>query len=531
MSDTPLPTETAVKPAASSPLIIVDSVSKRFDLQTGHRSTELRERFGNLLRRDNQSRLHRPAKPNDVFWALQDVSFTVEPGQPVGVVGHNGSGKSTMLKLLTGIMLPTKGSIKVKGRVGALIEVGAGFHPDLTGRENVYLSGSILGLSRRDVDARFDRIVQFANLERFIDTPVKRYSSGMYMRLGFAVAAHTDPDVLLIDEVLAVGDTLFQRKCLAHLKEFVQQGGAVVFVSHAMAQVAELCKTCVWLDHGQVRYVGETDKAIEQYMAVVSEREAEEWKRSHPGEWELLEAERLEAEEATRQKEESDLIAALQAQEEAERKAAQAAREEAARTEAEQARFEAEQKQKASQAERARLADYNRPRILGLVFAGSDGQPRTRFMVGESLEIRIRYQFLTPPSHPVLNAEFWRDDGLFCFGTSNFDHEIDFAGLPLRGEVKLTVQYLALNAGTYRVRLRQFCDYTRPDWIAHPDDIIENALEFTVEAGMFGHGATYLPTTWEFPRPLPFGSSDTISSAAKVSAAIGAKESVPAAAK
>ena len=451
--------------AAQNAVISVEGVSKRFNLRAGQNNA-LRERFGNMLRRSNQSRLVRAATANDVFWALRDVSFEVKPGQPVGIVGHNGSGKSTMLKLLTGIMNPDGGKIHVKGRIGALIEVGAGFHPDLTGRENVRLSGSILGLSRRDIESRFDKIVQFAGLERFIDTPVKRYSSGMYMRLGFSVAAHTDPDVLLIDEVLAVGDTLFQRKCLAHLKEFVHQGGAVVFVSHSMGQVAELCQTCVWLDHGQVRYIGETEAAIEQYMSLVSTRETEEWQHSHPEEWAFLQLEKeREAEEAER--------------------LAQIARQEAEK----QARQEAD-----------RLADYNRPRLLGITLAGADNQPRQQFTVGETVTVRIAYQFIDPPPHPVLNAEFWRDDGLFCFGTSNFDHEIDFRGLPLRGEVKLTIQYLSLNAGSYRIRLRQFSDYTRPDWIAHPDDMIENACEFTVDAGTFGHGATFLPVVWETPQ-------------------------------
>ena len=212
-------------------IIQVTDVWKRFTIRTGQVG-DLRERF-NALRAPKKE-----AIPESIFWALKDVSFSVGPGQSLGIVGHNGSGKSTLLKLLTGILKPTQGEVKMKGRVGALIEVGAGFHPDLSGRENIFLNGSILGLSRREIERKFDDIVAFAGLEKFVDTPVKRYSSGMYMRLGFAVAAHTDPDILLIDEVLAVGDTFFQRKCLRHLENFVKKGGAVVFVSHAMTQVS-----------------------------------------------------------------------------------------------------------------------------------------------------------------------------------------------------------------------------------------------------------------------------------------------------
>lgn len=484
-------TNTPAPPAA--PVVVVDGVSKRFELKAGRRSTELRERFGNLLRRDNSKRLVQEAKPDDIFWALRDVSFEVKPGQPVGIVGHNGSGKSTMLKLLTGIMKPTQGSVKVKGRIGALIEVGAGFHPDLTGRENVYLSGSILGLSRRDIDQRFDRIVQFANLEQFIDTPVKRYSSGMYMRLGFAVAAHTDPDVLLIDEVLAVGDTLFQRKCLAHLKEFVKQGGAVVFVSHAMGQVAELCSTCVWLDHGQVRYVGETAEAIDQYMAVVTEREEAEWQRMHPEEWELLQAERKqEAEDAARLEEE----ARAQARLDAERAALEAER---AAQEAQAKQLEEAESAKLREAARkaAHLANYDRPRLLGLHLTDKNNAPCTAFKVGEAVNVHIKYQFTNPPVNPVFGVEFFRADGLAMFGTSNYDHQIWYKNLPMVGQIVLHIPALGINEGEYRVRYRQFSDCTIPDWPHYADDTVEDAARFTVDGGAFAHGCAFMPAEWE----------------------------------
>ena len=199
------------------------------------------------------------------FWALKDVSFNVERGEALGIIGGNGAGKSTILKLLTGIMRPTKGSIRVAGRISALIEVSAGFHQDLTGRENVYLNGAILGMTREEIRNRFDAIVEFSGLEEFIDTPVKRYSSGMFARLGFSVAAHVDPEVLLVDEVLSVGDYLFQRKCLERMRAVIRGGSTVVFVSHNLREVANLCQRSLLLERGQLQLVGPTEEVIRNY--------------------------------------------------------------------------------------------------------------------------------------------------------------------------------------------------------------------------------------------------------------------------
>jgi lipopolysaccharide transport system ATP-binding protein len=199
------------------------------------------------------------------FWALQDVSFSVQQGEAFGIIGGNGAGKSTILKLLTGIMRPTDGSIHVAGRISALIEVSAGFHQDLMGRENIYLNGTILGMTRDEIRRRFDAIVDFSGLEEFIDTPVKRYSSGMFARLGFSVAAHVDPDVLLVDEVLSVGDYLFQRKCLDRMHAVIRSGATVVFVSHNLREVANLCQRSLLLERGQVQLVGPTEEVIRDY--------------------------------------------------------------------------------------------------------------------------------------------------------------------------------------------------------------------------------------------------------------------------
>ena len=201
----------------------------------------------------------------DEFWALKGVSFEVPRGTTFGVIGSNGSGKSTLLKCLTGILYPEKGSVTIDGRVSALLELGAGFHPELSGRENVFLNGAILGLTKKEIENRFDDIVEFSGLGSFIDTPVKNYSSGMFVRLGFAVAAHVEPEVLLIDEVLSVGDEGFQRKCAEKIDKFRRDGRTIVFVSHGLSQVEQLCDTVMWIDKGNVRMIGPSRDVISEY--------------------------------------------------------------------------------------------------------------------------------------------------------------------------------------------------------------------------------------------------------------------------
>jgi ABC-2 type transport system ATP-binding protein len=204
------------------------------------------------------------------FWALKNVNLTIPRGATVGLIGRNGSGKSTLLKLISRILYPTRGEIKVNGRVSTLLELGAGFHPDFTGRENIFLNASILGLSRREIKERLDDIIAFAELGDFIDNPVRTYSSGMYMRLGFAVAVHVNPEILLVDEVLAVGDTPYQEKCLNRIRELQKRGVTIVFVTHDPKQVEELCDLAVWLDRGEVRFVGPARETIRAYAAFVN---------------------------------------------------------------------------------------------------------------------------------------------------------------------------------------------------------------------------------------------------------------------
>jgi homopolymeric O-antigen transport system ATP-binding protein len=200
------------------------------------------------------------------IWALRDVSFDVEEGAAVGIIGRNGAGKSTLLKVLTRITTPTKGLAEIRGRVGSLLEVGTGFHPELTGRENVYLNGSILGMKRREITQKLPDIVEFAGIERFMDTPVKRYSSGMYVRLAFSVAAHLEPEILLVDEVLAVGDAEFQRRCLGRMEEMGDSGRTVIFVSHSMQAIAQLCDRAIWIDKGGVVKDGPSSDVVAEYL-------------------------------------------------------------------------------------------------------------------------------------------------------------------------------------------------------------------------------------------------------------------------
>jgi lipopolysaccharide transport system ATP-binding protein len=244
------------------PAIRFDRVSKEFTLHHD-RPRSFQELFLNLISREQAPR-------KEKYWALKDVSFEVQPGEMVGIIGPNGAGKSTALKLITRIIEPTSGQIQVNGRIGALLELGSGFHPDLTGRENVYLNGSILGFNRAEMDRLFDDIVSFSELERFIDVPVKHYSSGMYMRLGFSVAMHLQPEILLVDEILAVGDQAFQRRCLDRINEMKRQKVTILLVSHSLDKVQEMCDRAIWLHEGEIQAEGPVDRVLEGYMAQVA---------------------------------------------------------------------------------------------------------------------------------------------------------------------------------------------------------------------------------------------------------------------
>ena len=264
---------------AEKPIISVSHLSKRYRLgQIGggtlrdeitawwHRRNN-RDAFDEMAPLDDMvDRIRREARGGENFWALRDVSFDVARGEVLGVIGANGAGKSTLLKILCRITAPTEGEVRLRGKIGSLLEVGTGFHPDLTGRENIYMNGAILGMRKAAIDRLFDAIVDFAEIKRFIDTPVKRYSSGMRIRLAFAVAAHLDAPILLIDEVLAVGDARFQQKCMGAMQGIGKSGRTILFVSHNMQAIKNLCTRCIWIDAGRIALDGTPEAVVARYL-------------------------------------------------------------------------------------------------------------------------------------------------------------------------------------------------------------------------------------------------------------------------
>ena len=255
----------------SSPAIAVENLSKRYLLgRQKNQQDGLRHQLETALRHPWHwlaARRRRQEEASEEFWALQDISFEVKPGEVVGIIGRNGAGKSTLLKILSRITEPTTGRVRLEGRVASLLEVGTGFHAELTGRENIFLNGAILGMTGAEIKSKFDAIVAFAEIEKFLDTPVKRYSSGMYVRLAFAVAAHLDPEILIVDEVLAVGDAAFQKKCLGKMQAVSgNEGRSVLFVSHNMQAIRQLCERLVLLDHGKVAYAGSVGAGTSAYL-------------------------------------------------------------------------------------------------------------------------------------------------------------------------------------------------------------------------------------------------------------------------
>lgn len=252
-------------------IVKVENVSKKYKLGQiggGTLNADLQSLWARIIKKeDPNSKIGQENNRNKEFYALKNISFEIYKGERVGIIGHNGAGKSTLLKLLSRVTTPTKGTIKYKGRIASMLEVGTGFHPELTGRENVFLNGAILGMSRNEISQKFDAIVDFAEMKQFIDTPVKRFSSGMYVKLAFAVAAHLDSEIMIMDEVLAVGDMKFQEKCLGKMDTVSKNDGrTILYVSHNMNTIRQLCNRCIVLDHGEIVFDGEVDKAIDIYL-------------------------------------------------------------------------------------------------------------------------------------------------------------------------------------------------------------------------------------------------------------------------
>ena len=373
--------------------VVVENASKRFRLYKD-RPSSLKERLTSV----------RPPRSEE-FWALQDVSMEIPAGSTFGLIGHNGSGKSTLLRLMAGIHPPTSGRVEVTGRISALLELGAGFHPELTGRENVYLNGAILGLGEREVDAVFDDVVAFAGLEEFIDAPVKIYSSGMYVRLGFSVAVHVEPDVLLVDEVMAVGDEDFQRRCMDHLFELNRSGVTIVMVTHSLGLVEGICDRVALLDRGRVVKEGEPSQVVRSYLEKVDD----------------LEADRLEDEAAEISSDES------------------------------------------------RRLGTGEIRITDVEFLDDTGQPRELAVTGESFVIRIHYNATKSVEDPVIGMALSREGGVQVFGRNTRYDEVALGTLSGAGHVDYSIAELPVMPGTYALTVSIYDRHVMHPYDVRPD--------------------------------------------------------------
>ena len=351
----------------------------------------------------------RDLRPDDAFEALKGISFTVTPGRTLGVVGRNGSGKSTLLKLVAGIGKPTSGELTVRGRVSALIELGAGFHPEISGRENVFINGLMLGLTRREISRRFDEIVTFAELEAFIDAPVKTYSSGMYMRLGFSVAIHVDPDVLLVDEVLAVGDEAFTHKCLDKFAEFRRRGRTTVLVTHSLDLVERFCDEALWLDGGLVREQGNPRRVIDEYrLDVVREEDARLTAAAGPTETGV------------------------------------------ARTHEPESMPEAGLPEDLSQAAEGRWGSRE-VEIVRVDLEDAAGRSTHSFPSGAAMRIRIGVEVRKPVTDFVFGVGIFDSNGTCCYGTNTFLEGGTAESLEAHADVEFVIEALDLTAGSYKL--------------------------------------------------------------------------------
>ena len=362
-----------------------------------------RKQFGTLKSALLSGRGLRDLRPDETLHALKGVSFDVAAGRTFGIVGRNGSGKSTLLKLMAGIGRPTEGDISVKGRVSALIELGAGFHPEISGRENVYINGMMLGLGKREIAARFDDIVEFAELQDFIDAPVKTYSSGMYMRLGFSVAIHVDPDVLLVDEVLAVGDEAFTHKCLDKFGEFHRRGRTVLLVTHSLDLVTRFCNEAMWLDGGEVRLIGDPRRVIDGYLMDVARSENAALQRP------ATPAADIPPREET-PKEPPNMFAAVEGR-----------------------------------------WGSREVEIVAVDLVGANGVATHVFESGAPLEIRLRVQAHQPVSDLVIGVGIFNAEGVCCYGTNTKIEGATSGSVSGAGEARFTVERLDLVAGTYKL--------------------------------------------------------------------------------
>jgi len=368
----------------------------------------------------------RELNPRETFAAVRNLSFSVPAGSTFGVMGRNGSGKSTALKLVAGITKPTSGAVSVQGRISALIELGAGFHPEISGRENVYINGIMLGLSRREIEKRFDQIVEFSELEKIIDAPVKNYSSGEYMRLGFSVAIHVDPDVLLVDEVLAVGDEGFTHKCLDKFAEFKRKGRTILLVTHTLDLIDRFCDEAIWLDAGEKRAEGDPRRVVSTYLSAVASGEEAQLAADD------AKAKRAVGERADAGPQDSAAAADVPAQEAAELDAAAAGPENM--FEKVEGRWGTRELE-----------------ITGVELLGPDGKPAHVFQSGEPMSILLRVAAKEPVHDYVFGVGLFNAEGVCCYGTNTDLEEYEAAPFFGEGEVRFVIGGLDLVPGTYKL--------------------------------------------------------------------------------
>ena len=386
-------------------------------------------------------------KPEETFSALSGVTFNVWEGSTFAIIGRNGSGKSSLLKVLAGITKPTSGEVEVKGRISALIELGAGFHPEITGRENVFINGIMLGLSKREITERFSEIVAFAELEEFIDAPVKTYSSGMYMRLGFAVAIHVNPDVLIIDEVLAVGDQEFVHKCLDKISEFRRRGKTILLVTHSLGLVEKLADEALWLDQGKIQVRGDPKKVVDAYLGQVTSFEEGAMAAAD---------EQAVAEFAEPQQESVD-----------------------------------SEKEESSAREKGRWGSRE-VEISEAALIGENGQPRHVFDTGEPVSIRLKIKSSGTIKDFVFGVGIFNADGICCYGTNTQIEEFTPVSLVGDGEVKLALDRLDLVEGTY------FVDVAAHQRDGYPFDYHRALHTFRVNSRIKDTGIYRPNHRWEF---------------------------------
>ena len=405
------------------------------DVTKTYRKYARRKQFATIKSAILSGTLVNDLNPDETFHALRGVSFSVRHGSTFGIVGRNGSGKSTTLKLVAGITKPTTGTVSVQGRISALIELGAGFHPEISGRENVFINGIMLGLTKKEITRRFDEIVEFAELEDFIDAPVKTYSSGMYMRLGFAVAIHVDPDVLLIDEVLAVGDESFTHKCLDKFAEFRRRNKTVLLVTHSLNLVERFCDEALWLNEGRARAMGDPRRVVSTYITDVEKQEerhmaAADAKASAAIDQRDSETARLEPRVPSPQPPSPSRPAAV--------------------CEAGSPESRVEPPPDMFQATEGRWGSRE-AEITGVDLVGEDGQPAHVFFSGERVEIRLALKADKPLTDFVVGIGIFNVDGVCAFGTNTNIEELKGDRLEGEGRVTFAVDGLDLVAGTYKL--------------------------------------------------------------------------------